>query len=81
MSYVILRRYDNGYADVERAVGAPVVAHVPYDPLVWRSVDAGLLAAAAQHDAQVQAQCPTPDEWEDPSDYAGMGWIGRNGRP
>jgi MinD superfamily P-loop ATPase len=34
-----------GVVDVERALGVPVVAHVPYDPLVWRSVDAGLLAA------------------------------------
>ena len=25
---------------------------------------------------------PDPDpEWEDPSDYVGMGWIGRDGRP
>jgi MinD superfamily P-loop ATPase len=31
--------------DVERAVGAPVVAQVPYDPAIARSVDAGLLAA------------------------------------
>lgn len=21
------------------------------------------------------------DEWEDPSDYVGMGWVARNGRP
>lgn len=34
-----------GVADVERALGVPVVAHVPYDPMVWRSVDAGLLAS------------------------------------
>mgnify|MGYP001182010353 CR=1 FL=1 len=31
--------------DVERAVGAPVVAEVQYDPAVARAVDAGLLAA------------------------------------
>ena len=31
--------------DVERALGAPVVAEVPYDPAVARAVDAGLLAA------------------------------------
>jgi pyruvate dehydrogenase complex dehydrogenase (E1) component len=24
---------------------------------------------------------PVPDEWEDPSDYVGMGWVGRDGRP
>lgn len=25
---------------------------------------------------------PAPDpEWEDPSDYVGMGWVGRDGRP
>lgn len=34
-----------GARDVERAVGAPVVAEVPYDPAVARAVDAGLLAA------------------------------------
>lgn len=34
-----------GARDVELAVGAPVVAVVPYDPEVWRSVDAGLLTA------------------------------------
>lgn len=31
-------------ADVESAVGAPVVAELPYDPAVARAVDAGLLA-------------------------------------
>lgn len=30
--------------DVERALGAPVVAEVPVDPVIARSVDAGLLA-------------------------------------
>jgi MinD-like ATPase involved in chromosome partitioning or flagellar assembly len=34
-----------GAADVERAVGAPVVAQVPYDPAVARAVDSGLLAS------------------------------------
>ena len=34
-------------------------------------------AGAAQHDAQN----PIPDDWEDPSDYVGMGWIGRDGQP
>jgi len=33
-----------GARDVERAIGAPVVAEVPYDPAVARAVDAGLLA-------------------------------------
>ena len=36
-------------------------------------------AAAAEHDAKMQATAP--DEWEDPSDYAGMGWVGKDGRP
>jgi hypothetical protein len=31
--------------DIEQAVGAPVVAQVPYDPAISRAVDAGLLAA------------------------------------
>ena len=31
--------------DIERAVGAPVVAELHYDPAVARAVDAGLLAA------------------------------------
>jgi hypothetical protein len=31
--------------DVERAVGAPVLAQVPWDPAVARAVDAGLLAS------------------------------------
>jgi hypothetical protein len=38
-------------------------------------------ASAAEHDAKMQANIPIPDEWEDPSDYAGMGWIGKDGRP
>ena len=32
-------------SDVERAVGAPVVATVSLDPAIARAVDAGLLAA------------------------------------
>lgn len=36
-------------------------------------------AAAAEHDA-ANLQ-PPPDEWEDPSDYVGMGWVGADGRP
>jgi MinD-like ATPase involved in chromosome partitioning or flagellar assembly len=31
--------------DVERAVGAPVVAEIPWDPAISRAVDAGLLAS------------------------------------
>jgi MinD-like ATPase involved in chromosome partitioning or flagellar assembly len=31
-------------ADIEQAVGAPVIAEVPFDPHVCRAVDAGLLA-------------------------------------
>ena len=38
-------------------------------------------ASAAEHDAKMQAQCPAPDECEDPSDYVGMGWIDSRGRP
>ena len=38
-------------------------------------------ASATQHDAQVQALNPIPNEWEDPSDYVGMGWIDSRGRP
>lgn len=32
-------------ADISRALGAPVVAAIPFDPAISRSVDAGLLAA------------------------------------
>lgn len=32
-------------ADIARAVAAPVVASIPFDPVVSRSVDAGMLAA------------------------------------
>ena len=38
-------------------------------------------ASAAAHDAAQQAANPAPDEWEDQSDYVGMGWIGKDGRP
>lgn len=34
-----------GATDVARALGAPVVAEVPFDPAIARAVDAGLLAA------------------------------------
>ena len=39
----------------------------------------GAYAAAAAHDA-ANTQ-PMPDEWEDPADYVGMGWIDSRGRP
>ena len=38
-------------------------------------------ASAAEHDAKTQTLNPVPDGWEDPSDYAGMGWVGKDGRP
>ena len=31
--------------DVERTIGAPVIADIPFDPTIARAVDAGLLAA------------------------------------
>ena len=37
--------------------------------------------SAAEHDAKMQAENSVPEEWEDPSDYVGMGWIGRDGQP
>ncbi len=37
--------------------------------------------SAVEHDAKMQAKQPIPDEWEDPSDYAGMGWVDSRGRP
>ena len=37
-------------------------------------------AGAAQHDAKMQAQNPASEEWEDPSDYVGMGWTDSRGR-
>jgi hypothetical protein len=38
-----------------------------------------LLASAHEHDAKNTE--PMPKEWEDPSDYKGMGWVGWDGRP
>ena len=35
-------------------------------------------AHAAQHD---KLSSELPDEYEDQSDYAGMGWVGKDGRP
>ena len=46
----------------------------------WQALD-DAYADAAQHDAQMQAQNPIPDEWEDSSDYVGMGWVDSRGRP
>lgn len=37
--------------------------------------------SSAEHDAKVQVENPAPDEYEDPSDYIGMGWIDSRGRP
>ncbi|MEY4173025.1 MAG: hypothetical protein RI900_190 [Actinomycetota bacterium] len=34
-----------GNADIERAVGAPVVAEIPWDPAISRAVDAGMLTS------------------------------------
>jgi hypothetical protein len=42
------------------------------------ALDAAYAAAAAQDAANTE---PIPDECEDPSDYAGMGWVGKDGRP
>lgn len=36
--------------------------------------------SAAEHDAKMQAQNPAPAEYENPSDYVGMGWIDSRGR-
>lgn len=41
----------------------------------------GAYVDAFEHDAKMQAQCPTLDEHEDPTDYVGMGWIDSRGRP
>ena len=38
-------------------------------------------ASAAAHDAAQQAANPAPEEWEDPCDYVGMGWVDSRGRP
>jgi hypothetical protein len=39
------------------------------------------LVSAAEHDAKMQTMNPIPEEWEDPSDYVGMGWVDSRGRP
>ena len=46
--------------DVERALGAPVVAEVQYDPAVARAVDAGLLAARLPRSLAHQLAQPNP---------------------
>lgn len=45
----------------------------------WQAIE-DAYASAAAHDAQVQAQNPAPEEWEDPADYVGMGWVDSRGR-
>ena len=37
--------------------------------------------SAAKHDREVAASSPMPEEYEDPSDYVGMGWVDSRGRP
>lgn len=46
----------------------------------WQALD-DAYASAYEHDAKMQAQSPTPDEYENPSDYVGMGWVDSRGRP
>jgi hypothetical protein len=36
-------------------------------------------ASAVEYDAKTQKDAP--EEWEDPSDYVGMGWVDGRGRP
>jgi hypothetical protein len=48
-------------ADVERAVGVPVVAELDLDPAVARAVDAGLLAARLPRSLQ-RRLAPSPDQ-------------------
>ena len=42
------------------------------------ALDAALAAAHADDAKKAEA---LPDEWEDPNDYVGMGWVGKDGRP
>jgi hypothetical protein len=37
--------------------------------------------AYARNAAHDKRKSELPDEYEDPSDYAGMGWVGKDGRP
>ena len=46
----------------------------------WQALD-DAYASAAKHDADMQAKNPIPDEWEDPTDYVGMGWLDSRGQP
>lgn len=43
----------------------------------WQELEKAY-ASADEHDAK---QNLAPDEWEDPSDYVGMGWVDSRGRP
>lgn len=42
------------------------------------ALDAALADAHANDAKKAEA---LPDEWEDPNDYVGMGWVGKDGRP
>jgi hypothetical protein len=37
--------------------------------------------SAAKDDRMAMESETAPEEWEDPSDYVGMGWIDSRGRP
>ena len=37
--------------------------------------------SSAKNDRIAEESQPAPEEWEDPSDYVGMGWIDSRGRP
>ena len=37
--------------------------------------------SAAKHDEQGMASNTEEEEYEDPSDYVGMGWVDSRGRP
>jgi hypothetical protein len=46
----------------------------------WQAID-NAYSSAFDQDAKMQSQTSIPDEWEDSSDYIGMGWIDSKGRP
>ena len=46
----------------------------------WQALD-DAYTSAAEHDAQMQAKNLPLNEWEDPSDYVGMGWLDSRGQP
>lgn len=46
----------------------------------WQTLD-NAYARAAELDEKMQAQNPAPEEYEDPADYVGMGWVDSRGRP